>query len=284
MKGTAEGSSLWLCDCQKWTIHEKQKGTEVQFTMNAPPSHLPLQPSRRASFHGDLEVVNALEFASITSGPPISIPAQSSGVLVGSSLATSERKNLEPAHFVVVNLDDNQPETRPLRGEASHAAKPNKLSLDHDVELGLKIGDRKHVSNESEDDAADGETICRVCHLGLYSGNRESMELGCACKQDLALCHRDCAEEWFKVRGNRICEICGQTVKNVRPLESEETNVARLEVDGAQSDLQRVVVRTTAVSRFRFCWQKQLIRNSLLACLVVVFMVPWFFRIAYFTM
>jgi len=194
--------------------------------------------------------------------------------------------------FVVVNLDN---------GEAAEASdlkhpSPKYGSLGDDVELGHNKPSEptpKHVSNSSKDDAADGETVCRVCHLGLTSGNSESIVLGCACKQDLALCHRDCAEEWFKIRGNTVCEICGETAKNVRisPLETasvstrgaavlrveeEETGgVQGVQGNGAQQQM-------TTMSRLRYLWTNQLIRNSLLATMIVVFMVPWFFRIAYF--
>ncbi|EEE55675.1 hypothetical protein OsJ_04088 [Oryza sativa Japonica Group] len=41
------------------------------------------------------------------------------------------------------------------------------------------------------------------------------MFLGCSCKDDLSCAHKQCAETWFKIRGNRICEICGSTACNV---------------------------------------------------------------------
>ncbi|GFS39225.1 RING/FYVE/PHD zinc finger superfamily protein [Actinidia rufa] len=52
------------------------------------------------------------------------------------------------------------------------------------------------------------ERDCRICHLKLVrrgGGDEESgvaIELGCACKGDLANAHRQCAETWFKIRGN----------------------------------------------------------------------------------
>ncbi|KAL4386351.1 hypothetical protein GQ457_09G030190 [Hibiscus cannabinus] len=35
------------------------------------------------------------------------------------------------------------------------------------------------------------------------------------CKDDLAAAHKHCAEAWFKIKGNRTCEICGSTARNV---------------------------------------------------------------------
>ncbi|GFY84541.1 RING/FYVE/PHD zinc finger superfamily protein [Actinidia rufa] len=31
----------------------------------------------------------------------------------------------------------------------------------------------------------------------------KSIELGCACKEDLAAAHKQCAEAWFKIKGNK---------------------------------------------------------------------------------
>lgn len=50
------------------------------------------------------------------------------------------------------------------------------------------------------------ERDCRICHLGLESDSQESgvpIELGCSCKDDLAAAHKNCAEAWFKIKGNR---------------------------------------------------------------------------------
>ncbi|KAG8054738.1 hypothetical protein GUJ93_ZPchr0001g29955 [Zizania palustris] len=50
------------------------------------------------------------------------------------------------------------------------------------------------------------EKNCRICHLGLESAAAESgsgMFLGCSCKNDLSCAHKQCAETWFKIRGNR---------------------------------------------------------------------------------
>ncbi|CAL9101159.1 unnamed protein product [Musa textilis] len=71
------------------------------------------------------------------------------------------------------------------------------------------------------------EQDCRICHLSLEKAAPESgvpIELGCSCKDDLAAAHKQCAETWFKIKGNKICEICGSTARNVADLvESEPT-------------------------------------------------------------
>ncbi|TKY62882.1 queuine tRNA-ribosyltransferase subunit QTRTD1 [Spatholobus suberectus] len=47
------------------------------------------------------------------------------------------------------------------------------------------------------------------------SGIATAIELGCSCRDDLAFVHRDCAENWFRTKGNKICEICGSIARNV---------------------------------------------------------------------
>jgi len=248
--------------------------------MNGPVQQLPLQGSQRAPFHGDPAIENALELASVS--PTRARIGTRAPLDSGRDQDVRRRSDGE---FVVVNLEENSPapQVRGAKGEGSHLKKlnPKYGSVGDDVELGPKL-EGKHVSNASKDDAADGETVCRVCHLGLNSGNSESIELGCACKQDLALCHRDCAEEWFKIRGNIVCEICGETAKNVHIPEPAESTAAHLEANGTEPNSQRDFANATTMTRLRYLWANQLIRNSLLASMIVIFMVPWFFRIAYF--
>ncbi|MED6193094.1 hypothetical protein PIB30_015747 [Stylosanthes scabra] len=63
------------------------------------------------------------------------------------------------------------------------------------------------------------ERDCRICHLSMDMTNHESggspIELGCSCKDDLAAAHKHCAEAWFKIKGNKTCEICGSIAHNV---------------------------------------------------------------------
>ncbi|KAG8383887.1 hypothetical protein BUALT_Bualt04G0060900 [Buddleja alternifolia] len=52
--------------------------------------------------------------------------------------------------------------------------------------------------------------------LGVDDNQDRIIELGCACKSDLALAHYACALKWFINHGSTICEICGSMAKNVR--------------------------------------------------------------------
>ncbi|EFH47203.1 zinc finger family protein, partial [Arabidopsis lyrata subsp. lyrata] len=61
---------------------------------------------------------------------------------------------------------------------------------------------------EMADDLDDEspEKDCRICHLGLESSRHECgdpMVLGCSCKDDLGYVHKQCADTWFKIKGNK---------------------------------------------------------------------------------
>ncbi|KAD3337835.1 hypothetical protein E3N88_33356 [Mikania micrantha] len=65
------------------------------------------------------------------------------------------------------------------------------------------------------------EKLCRICHLNFEIGGGDqaehddgdggcggAIELGCNCKGDLGAAHKQCAETWFKNKGNLA--FCGQ--------------------------------------------------------------------------
>lgn len=139
------------------------------------------------------------------------------------------------------------------------------------VSTGPVVGPGKQA--DGDDDDSD-EKVCRVCQLSLYQGN-DAMELGCACKEDLALVHRRCALEWFKIKGNLTCEVCGKAVLNLPELNSVSVTGPRAAVarDGDRSSTEPVTV--SAELRW---WQQQPVRNFLLTCALIAFMLPWLFR------
>ncbi|CAN8316133.1 unnamed protein product [Cochlearia groenlandica] len=97
-----------------------------------------------------------------------------------------------------------------------------------------KAKEEFHVVDMSEYE----QRICRICHFGSdqtpdrVSGKSvcsELIEIGCNCKNELGLAHIHCAEAWFKLRGNSVCEICGCAAKNVtvRLMVEEERSEGR---------------------------------------------------------
>ncbi|XP_073022934.1 uncharacterized protein [Primulina eburnea] len=100
-------------------------------------------------------------------------------------------------------------------------------------EVDLEFGESEsYVQNNGEDIGFR----CRICHSnseGNYDDGQEDedskgvrVELGCSCKGDLAVAHKQCAETWFEVKGDPICEICGFIAVNfIGELENEVVNI-----------------------------------------------------------
>lgn len=77
------------------------------------------------------------------------------------------------------------------------SASDSDCSVEVDLEAGIQET-KLHLSKSEKD--------CRICHLSLDATNQESgipIELGCSCKDDLAAVHKQCAEAWFKIKGNK---------------------------------------------------------------------------------
>lgn len=122
---------------------------------------------------------------------------------------------------------------------------------------------------EKGGDGSGTERACRVCHMGM--DKNQDIELGCACKADLAIAHKQCAETWFKIKGNRTCEICGSTARNVVGIEDGE--VVDEPTEGNTS--------STAITEERNSWPRHRLLNLLLACIVFAFVVSWLFHFSF---
>ncbi|XP_050224447.1 uncharacterized protein LOC126674112 [Mercurialis annua] len=129
----------------------------------------------------------------------------------------------------------------------------------------------------------DGETVCRICHLSsevmaettATTSSMDLIELGCGCKDELGIAHAYCAEAWFKLKGNRMCEICGETAKNV-------TGVGENRFMEEWNQRRFIGSNSNSSERGGGCWRGQPFCNFLMACLVIAFVLPWFFRVNMF--
>ncbi|KAI9198484.1 hypothetical protein LWI28_016662 [Acer negundo] len=150
------------------------------------------------------------------------------------------------------------------------------------IDMNCDAGDRKGFK-----ESYDGERVCRICHLSseqlseTASANSvctttvELIPIGCGCKDELGIAHIHCAEAWFKLKGNRSCEICGQIAKNISGVVDNRFM--------AEWNEQRIIGSGSNPSERREgCWRGQPFCNFLMACLVIAFVLPWFFRVNMF--
>ncbi|XP_059297673.1 uncharacterized protein LOC132050446 isoform X1 [Lycium ferocissimum] len=151
-----------------------------------------------------------------------------------------------------------------------------------DEEIDLESGELEMLKLHNKE-----ERDCRICHLSLLkSGGISSsggdqvqesnsvgmaIELGCSCKGDLGAAHKQCAETWFKTKGNTICEICGTIALNVA---GEQTN------DANNSTVGTLAASTAPVSlsETQGFWHGRRVMNFLLASMVFAFVISWLFH------
>ncbi|XP_022983479.1 uncharacterized protein LOC111482069 [Cucurbita maxima] len=123
------------------------------------------------------------------------------------------------------------------------------------------------------------ERDCRICHLGLESNSQESgipVELGCSCKDDLAVAHKHCAETWFKIKGNKTCEICHSIAQNI--VEPNEVELTEQSNESNNASSTTAVAASTPPSDTQSFWRGHRFLNFLLACMVFAFVVSWLFH------
>lgn len=155
-----------------------------------------------------------------------------------------------------------------IDGGASDSRRVSDCSVEAEIEGGV-AEIKVHLAKVEKD--------CRICHLGLESNSHESgvsIELGCSCKDDLAAAHKLCAEAWFKIRGNKTCEICHSIARNVVGV-SEGTDQSN---DTNSSTTTATVPGPAAHTDTPSFWHGHRILNFLLACMVFAFVISWLFH------
>ncbi|PHT44852.1 hypothetical protein CQW23_14010 [Capsicum baccatum] len=155
------------------------------------------------------------------------------------------------------------------------------ISVHCDEEIDLESGELEMKLLDSTKEERD----CRICHLsllksgGISTGGDQvqetsvgmAIELGCSCKGDLAAAHKQCAETWFKTKGNTICEICGTNALNIAGELTNEANTAAVATLAASA-------APVAFSETRSFWHGRRVMNFLLASMVFAFVISWLFH------
>ncbi|WOG94479.1 hypothetical protein DCAR_0313775 [Daucus carota subsp. sativus] len=125
------------------------------------------------------------------------------------------------------------------------------------------------------------ERDCRICHLSLQKGGSDiesgtAIQLGCSCKNDLAAAHQDCAETWFRIKGNRICEICKSIAQNVVASDHMEPPQQASEALTLSENAASAPVSSNIVTpSFSY---GHLLLDSMFACMVFAVFLIWIFH------
>eukprot|EP01024_Parvocaulis_polyphysoides_P050531 TRINITY_DN49237_c0_g1_i1.p2 TRINITY_DN49237_c0_g1~~TRINITY_DN49237_c0_g1_i1.p2 ORF type:complete len:165 (-),score=12.69 TRINITY_DN49237_c0_g1_i1:103-528(-) len=56
-------------------------------------------------------------------------------------------------------------------------------------------------------------TLCRFCWD--HAEEPQLLYLGCGCKDNLGVSHKECAKRWFIIKQNNICEVCLKPCLNI---------------------------------------------------------------------
>ncbi|KAF5736251.1 putative RING/FYVE/PHD zinc finger superfamily protein [Tripterygium wilfordii] len=129
-----------------------------------------------------------------------------------------------------------------------------------------------HLSSE---DSQENILATMTTDVHMTAASMDLVQLGCGCKDELGIAHVHCAEAWFKLKGNRLCEICGQTAKNVTGVRDNRVMEEWIEQRYARN-------YNSSSDGDEGCWQGPPFCNFLMACLVIAFVLPWFFRVDMF--
>ncbi|KAL9340357.1 hypothetical protein Peur_066576 [Populus x canadensis] len=114
-------------------------------------------------------------------------------------------------------------EARKSNGAVKPESREVPLDAEHSKNTGRESGLVEFISPGGEVFICNMDTDLEV---GLCHQQDLLIELGCSCKNDLALVHYACALKWFVNHGSTVCEICGHVAINIRTLDFKKVMVA----------------------------------------------------------
>ncbi|GLT31419.1 hypothetical protein SLA2020_061550 [Shorea laevis] len=189
---------------------------------------------------------------------------------------------LQNPQVVVLDVDPREQENQEGKQRSSSSSDESGIEIkqrgssvsESSVEVDLGSGVQETIVNLEEI-----ERDCRICHLSLDATNQESgvpIELGCSCKDDLAAAHKHCAEAWFKIKGNKTCEICGSIARNIAYTNEGDLTEQRNEANDSTISAQAAAM--VLPTETRSFWHANRFLNFLLACMVLAFVISWLFH------
>ncbi|CAN8264488.1 unnamed protein product [Cochlearia groenlandica] len=117
----------------------------------------------------------------------------------------------------------------------SEARKSNAEEATDDVSIATEAEQKSSIVKSNgiesafiEITSAHGEVfICtNDIEMGIQQHQDSLLELGCSCKNELALVHYACALKWFLNHGSTVCEICGHPAENVKTADFNKVVIA----------------------------------------------------------
>ncbi|KAJ0238256.1 hypothetical protein HA466_0243500 [Hirschfeldia incana] len=82
------------------------------------------------------------------------------------------------------------------------------------------------VDDVSKATEAEQKSSIDDIEMGILQQQDPLIELGCSCKNELALVHYACALKWFLNHGSTVCEICGIAAENIKTADFNKVVIA----------------------------------------------------------
>ncbi|KAL1223121.1 hypothetical protein V5N11_000704 [Cardamine amara subsp. amara] len=129
--------------------------------------------------------------------------------------------------------------------------------------------------SDGGEDVPEEEAVCRICMVELEEDS-EAFKMECMCKGELALAHKSCTIKWFTIKGNIICDVCKQEVKNLpvtllRLQDSQERSRATEDIEISPfNEWQDVPILVIVSMLAYFCVLEQLLIRDMKSSAVAI--------------